>query len=68
MVYEFPQPINGISKVHVMKLPAGGLFDLFDYDTGECLNEGCPFPFMPTEEQVAEFVGTGEIEGLIENA
>ena len=43
-----------------------GLYDLFDYDTGECLNIGCMFPFLPNEEEVKEFLQTGKITGKLE--
>ena len=41
------------------------LYDLYD-DSSTCLNEGCPLPFLPTREEVAEFVLTGKIMGKIE--
>ena len=31
-------------------------FDLFDDDTGKCLNEGNPFEQQPTRRQVAEYM------------
>ena len=43
-----------------------GLYDLFDNGTGECLNEGCPFPFIPTKKELREFLNTGKIKGTIE--
>ena len=43
-----------------------GLYDLYDNETGECLNEGCPFPFIPTENELREFIQTTKIKGKIE--
>ena len=55
-------PINSVDVARIDR----GLYDLYDNDTGECLNEGCMFPFVPTKAEVAEFVLTGRIKGKIE--
>ena len=53
---------SSISIVEIDK----DLYDLYGDDDGDCLNLGCPFPFIPTREEVAEFVLTGKIKGKIE--
>jgi hypothetical protein len=40
-------------------------WDIFDDQTGDAVNLGCPIPFKPTKPEVAEFVRTGEIKGKI---
>lgn len=62
-IVKIDPPINNISEVEICRY--GGIVDLFDQD-GNCLNEGCWFPFSPTEDEVIEFVTTGGIKGKIE--
>ena len=53
-------------NINVVEHDDGGMWDLFDESDGNCLNEGCSFPFKPTTEaEVREFIKTGQIEGKI---
>ena len=54
---------NGICIVEVVE--NDGIFDIFDVNTGVCLNEGCAFPFRPSVDEIKEFINTGEITGKI---
>jgi len=62
--YDLDPPINEVNKVEIDELGKDE-YDLFD-EQGNCLNEGCIFPFVPTEEEVVEFLTTGKIKGKIE--
>jgi hypothetical protein len=53
-----------VASIKVVEIDTG-LYDLFD-ESGECWNLGCWFPFIPTEEEVTEFILTGKIKGKIE--
>ena len=61
--YCFNPPIHAVSTAFVSKIDSG-LYDLFDQD-GNCWNEGCPIPFIPTKRHVKELILTGEIRGKI---
>lgn len=61
----FPTKEGPIDSIDVVEIDSE-LYDLYDNDCGECLNTGCPFPFLPTQEEVAEFVLTGKVKGKIE--
>jgi len=63
--YQGPFQDSTISQVSVTEIDKE-LYDLYDDDSGTCLNEGCPFPFIPTRDEVAEFILTGKIAGKIE--
>jgi len=63
--YQGPFQDSTISQVSITEIDKE-LYDLYDDDNGTCLNEGCPLPFLPTREEVAEFVLTGKIMGKIE--
>lgn len=65
--YKFDPPLlpnEPVTEVDVDRYSSDDMYDLFDQD-GECLNEGCPFLFLPTRDEVKEFVETGEIKGKI---
>lgn len=64
--FRLDPPIDGVATVDVEEHDDGGMFDLFQAETGNCLNEGCPFPFVPTLDEVKEFLSTGKIKGKIE--
>jgi len=64
-VYAFEPPIRDVTEVQVDQYD-GDTYDLFDRH-GNCLNEGCPFHFLPTKKQVREFVTTGQVRGEIES-
>ena len=53
-----------VSQMDVVEID-DGLYDLFDQN-GTCWNEGCPFPFIPTDDEVMELLTTGRIAGKIE--
>lgn len=57
-----------IKQVDVIEIDDNGLtglYDLFD-DQGECLNEGNMFAFIPTREQVKQFVIKGNVPDWID--
>ena len=62
--YHFDPPICAVSTAFVSTIDSG-LYDLFDQH-GNCWNEGCPIPFIPTKRQVKELILTGEIKSKIE--
>jgi hypothetical protein len=37
-------------------------FDIFDHDSGECLNEGNPFETVPTPEELTDYLRTSDKE------
>ena len=53
-----------VTNIRVIEIDTD-LYDLFD-ESGECWNLGCWFPFIPTEEEVTEFILMGKIKGKIE--
>jgi hypothetical protein len=59
-----PGRVGVITWVEVEQVDYG-LYDLFDQD-GYCLNEGTPFPFLPTAEEIREWVEAGKIAGKVE--
>lgn len=62
---EGPGVVGAVEEVDVERYSSDDMYDLFDQD-GNCLNEGCPFLFLPTRDEVKEFVETGAIKGKIE--
>ena len=62
--YTFDPPVEGVSEMDVVEID-DGLYDLFDQDGG-CWNEGAMFHFIPTKEEVVEFIQTRKIKGKME--
>ena len=58
-----PGIVGAVDGVWVDQIDTG-MYDLFDQD-GNCLNEGTPFDFIPTEAEVREWLETGEVKGKI---
>ena len=64
--YHYDPPIGDdvpVRTAYVVEIE--GMYDVYD-DQGQCVNEGCLLPFIPTKEEVAELILTGEIKGKIE--
>lgn len=69
--YEYDPPLSSdLSRDCFVRLISvaqidDGMYDLFDQH-GMCWNEGSPFLFIPTKEEVQEWVTTGRIKGKVE--
>jgi hypothetical protein len=69
--YEYDPPLSSdisrdcfVSLISVAQID-DGMYDLFDQH-GMCWNEGNPFLFIPTKEEVREWVTTGKVKGKME--